>query len=147
MKKLILASLIAASMSANAFTDEDWIVTSITDNPIVYTVLPNTVSFATTNDGVNETRVVVELYDKSTPMDITRGRLRVSGCKAGTGKVTIARMDSTLIKGAAIFDWDRNGERVYDMLALRGCVAGFEREKENQQKPVQPTKSSKSRSA
>jgi hypothetical protein len=129
MKKLILASLIVTSLAANAFTDEDWMVTSITEDPTVYTILPATVTFATTDDGVNETRVVIELYEKSNPTKITRGRLRTSGCRAGTGKVTIARMDSTLIKSAPIYDWDRNGERVYDMLAVRGCVAGFEKEK------------------
>ena len=140
MKKLVAAlSLVALATSASALTDEDWIVKSLGDDPITYTVLPQTVTRVETSDGI-ETRVVVEFSSASDP-NVLRGRLRVSGCRAGTGKVVIARMDSSLIKNATIFDWDRNGERVYDMLAVRGCVAGFEKDKQQSQpQPVKPTK-------
>ena len=134
MKKILIASLIATSLAASAYTQEDWIVESDNTDPVVYSVLPATATFVRTDEDI-EARVVIEIYAKSDEETVVRYRLRVNGCKNGTGKVTIANMDSTLIKNNRIFDWDISGGRVYDMLAVRACAAAIEKLKETKQGP------------
>lgn len=142
MKKLTLAlSLVALAASASAFTSEDWVVrTTAMEDPITYTVLPKTAELVNTTDGP-EVRVVVEVFTDSKRDNIFRRKLRVSGCDVGTGKTVLAEMNGTISEGSSkIFDWDKNGERVYDMLALRGCVAMFEKVKQGSKPAKQDPK-------
>jgi len=134
MKKFLIASLIATSLAASAYTKEDWIVETDGDNPVVYSVLPATATFVRTDEDI-EARVVIEIYLKSDKETMVRNRLGVNGCENGTGQETIANMDSTLIKNNRIFDWDISGGRVYDMLAVRACAAAIEKLKETKQGP------------
>jgi hypothetical protein len=125
MKKLILASLIAASLSANALTipDVGWVVTTQTADPVTFTILPLTAENVTMSDGLVESRTVVESYNKSSPTKVTRNRARVTGCKNSSGKVLLANMDLTMPNNQQIFEWDRDGTRVFDMVAVRVCIA------------------------
>jgi len=105
----------------------DWSVETInkdTADTYVYTILPETVSVFEPADGdPREVHVAVEIYIKSNARDIARRRLRVNGCQYGAGKVALAKMDGSIPKEVEIWEWDKNGQRVYDILAVGACAA------------------------
>lgn len=126
MKKLIVALALFTSLAASAEI-KDWSVLSgppTANNTLVYTILPSTVESVQTNTGP-ETWVVVEVYQVGTPADITRRRIRSTGCELGTGKTTMANMDGSFISGNPIWDWDKGGDKIYDIVAVQTCVAAF----------------------
>jgi len=121
-----LALSLATTLSV-ADTTADWSVETIdkdTADTYVYTILPETVSVVEPSDGEpREVHVVVEIYIKSNARDIARRRIRVNGCQYGTGKVALAQMDGSISKEVEILEWDKDGGRVYDILAVGACTA------------------------
>jgi hypothetical protein len=108
----------------NASSQEnDWTIGSISKDgsKIVYEVFPTTVEMGIQSEMVLYT-VLVEVTNIDSG-DAERKRLFTTGCEKGSGKATIANLDGSLIDGMPIFDWETNGERVFDALSIRACAA------------------------
>ena len=126
MKKLItLVSFCIFATTAVALKESDWsVVTKMDDGAVVvYTVLPSTVQ-TITGEGGPEQRVTVEIRTAATPDPISR-MLRVLGCENERGLAVLADAEGNLPDGTEAFTWSKDGSRVADMLAVRGCAAAI----------------------
>jgi len=126
MKKLItLVSFCVFATTTVALKESDWsVITKMDDgSPVVYTVLPNTVQTVTVEGGP-EQRVTVEIRTAASPDPISR-MLRVLGCENEQGLAVLADAEGNLPDGVGVFTWSKDGSRVADMLAVRGCAAAI----------------------
>jgi hypothetical protein len=128
MKKvLVTISLVVGAFASYALDgpsiDTDWAVATKLDNGTrqIYEVFPISAEVKIVNKTEVSTSVVrVVNVDNETQM---LKRLLVIGCDEGTGKTTLVELDGSEIAGVPIFQWSKDGERVFDGLATLTCVA------------------------
>lgn len=113
--------------------DEDWTVGTVLKDgtKVLYEVIPTTADIFIQPELVLYTTVVE--VTTITTNEMTRKRLFATGCESGTGKVTFSNMDGTKTPGAVIFEWDKDGDKVFDALAVRVCIAYSQKVKKKQQ--------------
>jgi hypothetical protein len=137
MLKQLIIGLSIGLFSLTSFAQvEEWTILSTNKDPkevIAYTVIPSTAQLVQTNSGP-ETWVVVEIFQMADVSTLTRRRVRVTGCTAGTGKVTLANMDGSFIKENPVWEWDQSGNKIYDMVAMQACVSEFVKSKQPEMK-------------
>ncbi len=88
---------------------------------IVYEVLPSSATMVIHSEVVMYT-AVVEITDIDRERSV-RKRLVATGCENNTGKTVFVNMDGSNIEAAVVFEWDKNGDKVFDVLATRVCAA------------------------
>lgn len=103
--------------------ENDWTVGTVLKDgtSLLYEVIPATADMIIQSQLVLYT-VVVEIAQVETG-ESGRKRLFTTGCESGTGKVMLANMDGSKTPGATPFEWDKDGDKVFDALAVRACVA------------------------
>jgi hypothetical protein len=126
MKKLIIASLIAASSAAMADSPvSDWSTTTVVNGiTLVYQIDPATAQQVGTGNDVFWTAKVSASADGEI---IGVANVVVDGCDNTPPSGTTALVDDNgrVLQGTAAVDWSSSGTKVYDILAKYTCIAAM----------------------
>ena len=122
MKHVIATLLIAAAPLAQA-ADSSW--TTQSPNGSTFTLHPETVRVYRNVNGVMQADMLVSFIN--TNGTHTRQRQGVTGCAEGNGE--FAEVDINGTPQVAIKPWMASGDRIYDWVAQRICMAAFRKEK------------------
>jgi hypothetical protein len=144
MKKVLVAvSLVVSTLTGWTQSpppvDLDWAVGTILDNGtrLLYEVLPQTADVKVVNSTEVSTSII-RMVNVDTGF-VSLRRLLVVGCDETTGTTTLVELNGDDIKGVPIFNWSKDGERVFDSMATMTCIAVIM----SQVQPVKPAESIK----
>jgi hypothetical protein len=128
MKKvLVTISLVVSALTCWAQSappvDLDWAVGTVLDNGtrLLYEVLPQTADVKVVN-GTEVSTSIIRLVNVDTGF-VSLRRILVLGCDETAGSTTLVELNGDDIKGVPIFNWSKDGEKVFDSMATMTCIA------------------------
>ena len=129
MKKLIIAAVIAIASLPAAANKSEWTINTKDGDYI--RVMPSTVRVYENEHSAMQADVLIEFSKRGV---VTRNRWGVTGCASGFGLASIVTQMGGPAKGATVYEWALEGDRMFDAMSTLACLAALQHEKKHRAK-------------